>query len=248
MFSLYLECADDERDQLVAELHDRGTLGIVELTGALRSWFEDGTPVDDLIARYDGEVSDEPESDADWVSRTEASFPPIPLGTRFWLAPPWNHDPAPEGRLRLEILPGMACGTGWHECTQMCLELLERFVTPGCAVLDVGAGSGILSVAAAMLGATRVIACDIDPEAAALCRERLGANTVYTGGAEAARSAAFDIVVANISPQVVRDMESDFRRAARPGGIIVVSGFGDFPLLDPPRELIRRGEWLAAVL
>ncbi len=248
MFSVYLECPDDQRDQLSAELYERGTLGIIDLPSGLRAWFDDGVHLDDLIERFDGDVVDEPAADSDWIQRTEDSFPAIPIGERFWLVPSWNNEPTPPGRQRLEITPGMACGTGWHECTQMCLEYLERYVTPNCSVLDVGSGSGILSVAARLLGAGRVVSCDIDPEAAVLGRERLGSNSVYTGSADAARSDSFDIVVANISPEVVRAMEQDFRRVAHPGGVIIVSGFGDYPLERPPREQMRRGEWVCAVL
>ena len=248
MVSIYFECDEGRRDELSAELNERGTLGILELAGGLRAWFDTAEGVEDLIEQFDADVVEEPVSDEDWVRKTEASFPAMPLGKRFWLAPEWNHEPAPEGRMRLEITPGMACGTGWHECTQMCLEVLERAVTPGCSVLDVGTGSGILSVAAKMLGAGRVISCDIDPEAVEIARERIGGNTVYTGTADAAASGQFDIVVANISPQVVRDLYPEFRRAARMGGILVVSGFGDYPLDVEPAEMERRGEWLCAVL
>ena len=248
MVSIYFECDDAGRDILSAELNERGTLGILELPGGLRAWFDDAAAVADLVSQYDAAVTDEPATNEDWVQRTEDSFPAIPLGTRFWLAPEWNHEPAPDGRMRLEITPGMACGTGWHECTQLCLEGLERLVTPGCSVFDVGTGSGILSVAARMLGAGRVVSCDIDPDAVAIARERLGTNTAFTGTADAGASHAFDVVVANISPTVVHDLYPEFVRVARPGGILILSGFGDYPLDVPAVELTRRGEWLCAVL
>ena len=248
MVSIYFECDDAARDVLSAELNDRGTLGILELPSGLRAWFDGPEAVADLIAQYDAAVTEEPVTDDDWVRRTEDSFPAIPLGTRFWLAPEWNQEPTPEGRMRLEITPGMACGTGWHECTQMCLEVLERVVTPGCSVFDVGTGSGILSVAARMLGAGRVVSCDIDPEAVEIARERLGTSTAFVGTADAGASSAFDVVVANISPTVVHDLYTEFVRAAKPGGVLILSGFGDYPLDIDAEELTRRGEWLCAVL
>jgi ribosomal protein L11 methyltransferase len=130
----------------------------------------------------------------------------------------------------------------------MCLEYLERFVSPGCATLDVGAGSGILSVAARLLGAGRVIACDTDTEAALVCRERLESASVFVGSADAAASASFDVVVANISAPAVRDLAGEFRRVVRPGGTIIVSGFTEIPFPARPRHQMRRGEWLCAVL
>ena len=248
MFSLYLECGADERDELLAELNERGTLGVHELPSGLRAWFDDGSPVEDLVERYDGVVTDEPETDEDWIRRFEASFPPLEIGERFWLVPPWNRDATPEGRLRLEIKPGAACGTGWHECTQMCLEALERVVKPGCSVLDVGTGSGILSVAARLLGAGRVISCDIDADVAPVAQERLATNTVFVGSADAAASGAFDVVVANIGPEVVQALHGELTRCLRGGGTLIVSGFGEYPLDEPPAELVRRGEWLCAIL
>lgn len=246
MFSVYLECRDDERDAVSAELNERGTLGIFESGSGLRAWFDDGADVGDLVERYDGHIVPEPDSDDDWIRRTQDSFPPIPIGERFWLAPEWNREPPPPGRMRLEITPGMACGTGWHECTQLCLEWLEGAVTPGCSVFDAGIGSGILSVAARMLGAACVVGCDIDIEAVEAARERLGGNLVYAGTPEAARSASFDIVVANISPTAIRELEPDLRRIAKPGAAIIVSGFPDYPLEAPPIRTERRGEWLVA--
>jgi len=248
LFSVYLECRADEYDQLIAELNDRGTLGVLELPSGLRAWFDDGAAVDELVERFDGVLTGEPDTDEDWVRRTQESFPPIPIGQRFWLAPPWNPEPAPEGRLRLEIMPGAACGTGWHECTQMCLEALEQTVTPGCAVLDVGTGSGILSVAARLLGAQHVVSCDIDEDAVRICTERLESPAVFTGSADAVRANAFDIVVANISPRVIREMFVDLERTRRDGGTLIVSGFSEYPLDIAPRILTRRGEWLCAVL
>jgi len=248
LISVYFECEPDGREQLSAELYERGTLGILELPSGLRAWFDDVEQARDLIESRDGAVVEEPLTDVDWERRMQDSFPAIPIGKGFWLAPSWNTEPAPEGRMRLEITPGAACGTGWHECTQMCLEHLERFVTPGCRVLDVGTGSGILSVAARLLGAGRVISCDIDADVAPIARERLDSDTVYVGSVDAAGSQAFDVVVANISPEAVRQLEADLRRAVKPGGIIIASGFGDYPLDTPPRQIERRGEWLCSVL
>lgn len=244
MFSVYLECGATERDELLAELNERGTLGVLELSTGLRAWFDDGAGITDLVDRYDGAVVDEPASDEDWARRNEESFPAFAIGERFWLTPPWNSDPVPAGRLRLEINPGMACGTGWHECTQLCLEALEREVRPGDRVLDVGTGSGILSVAARLLGAITVISCDIDPDACASARERLASNTVFIGAADAVAADSFDIVVANISAEVVRDLLPEFERTGQ--RVLILSGFPQSPLAAA--EIHTKGLWECAVV
>jgi ribosomal protein L11 methylase PrmA len=124
--------------------------------------------------------------------------------------------------LRLDINPGLQCGTGQHPCTILCLEAMERIVRPGDAVLDVGTGSGILAMAAKLLGAGRVVACDIDPDAAKVV-------PFFVGSVDAVRPDSFDVVVANISEDVTGDMRAGLERVA-PRRIL--SGFQD-----------ERGEW-----
>jgi ribosomal protein L11 methyltransferase len=246
MISVYLECGAAELDVLLADLQERGTLGVIELGSGVRAWFESAAGLEDLVARFDGVVQDEPE--VDWVRLTEESFPALEVGERFWLAPPWNVDPAPAGRARLEINPGLACGTGWHPCTQLCLAAMERYVGAGDAVLDVGTGSGILSAAAGLLGAGLVVGCDVDEAAVAVARERLGSG-VFCGSVEAVRSGMFDVVVANISAPVLERIEGDLRRVCRKGGVLVVSGFQNAPELGTdPLEVLERDGWRCLVL
>ena len=130
------------------------------------------------------------------------------VGERFFLVPEWRDDPAPPGRFRIAVNPGMAFGTGVHETTQLCIEALERVVRPGIAVLDVGTGSGILAQAARLLGAAKVYACDIDPVAVAI------AGNGFIGSVNAVASAKVDVVVANISPEA--DYPTRPRLTARP--------------------------------
>jgi ribosomal protein L11 methyltransferase len=125
------------------------------------------------------------------------------------------------------INPGSQCGTGYHRCTQLCLEAMEKLIRPGDAVLDVGSGSGILSLAAKLLGAGRVVSCDIDPDAA-------GPETFFVGSIDAVRSGTFDVVVANINEDVIGPLRADFERVAR---VRILSGFQD-----------DAGEWTCVIL
>lgn len=244
MFSLFFIDPLDE-DLLAADLCEAGTAGITEEPGGMRAFFEDGEEM--VILRRFAVRSPvfrrEPETD--WERKTLDSFHPLEIGRKLFLAPPWNHDPVPAGRIRLEILPGMACGTGWHTCTQLCLEALEQIIDLGDRVLDVGTGSGILSVAATLLGARSVAACDLDEAAVRIAAVRIS-GLVFCGSAEAVRDHWADIVIANISSAAVESLRGEFARVSRSReSTLILSGFSED---DPPAgyatdEISLRDGW-----
>ncbi len=221
--------------------------GIVELSDTrVRAFFEATGDSAGLLARYPGARMRE-EENRDWVEEARELLQPMEVGRRFFLVPEWRDDPAPPGRFRITVNPGLAFGTGVHETTRLCLEALEDLVKPGTAVLDVGTGSGILAEAARLLGASRVIACDVDPEAVRI------AGQGFLGSADAVRSAAVDLVVANISPEAIIALAGEFARVLRPGGTLVASGFNVSEVetvksvLPGVREVRCKGEWAAIV-
>src|SRR6185369_9323104 len=158
MYYLHLEVEPERVDTLLAELWEAGTTGVIEGDGCVDAFFDDFA----AAAAFGNPLQ---AADRDWVQETEDAWPPILVGDKFFVVAPWRKEPTPPGRFRLEINPGIQCGTGQHPCTQLCLEAMERLIRPGDRVLDVGTGSGILSLAARMLGAGQVVACDIDPDA-----------------------------------------------------------------------------------
>lgn len=162
------------------------------------------------------------------------------VGERFFLVPEWRGDPAPEGRFRIVVNPGMAFGTGRHETTQLCLEALETYVRPGARVLDIGTGAGILAQAASLLGAGTVWACDVDPEAVEVARANAGPN-LFTGSIDAVRPATANLLVANISPEVIARLAPDLLRSLLPGGVALVSGFERHEAPTVRAELERHG-------
>ncbi len=196
--------------EALAELYEAGTLGIIEHDGWLQAFFEDRETAA-------GFGDPEEAGDTDWVQRTYDAWPPVLVGETFFLVAPWCKEATPAGRIRLEINPGMQCGTGQHPCTQLCLEAMERLLRPGDSVLDVGTGSGILSIAAKLLGAGRVVACDIDADAARMA-------PFFVGSVDAVRSGSFDLVVANINEDVLGPMRADLERVASRR---ILSGFRD---------------------
>ncbi len=198
---------------------EAGTLGITEEPGGFRAFFEDGTHLENPEGRLVRQ-----EEEIDWAKKSRDSFEPVLVGNRFFLVPPWCADPTPDGRIRLEVNPGMACGTGYHPCTQLCLEALERNIKPGNSVLDVGTGSGILSQAARLLGAGLIIGCDVDEQAVLVARERIGFH-VYVGSADAIKSCSFDVIVANINATIIEDLQPEFARIRKAQSTLIVSGF-----------------------
>ena len=234
MFSLELEAEGDEeaKDILIAELWERGSTGIVEsdLPGGrclLRAFFAADADADALLRRFPARM--ERYAPQDWVAYSRVSWEPLCVGERFYLIPEWLDDPAPPGRLRIAINPGLACGTGYHEATQLCLEALEQYQLPAMTVLDVGTGSGLLSIASALLGARRVVACDVDPvavEIAGAAFQRANVDVLlFTGSVDAIGSLSVDLIMANISAAAAIELAPELLRCLARGGLAVASGF-----------------------
>ena len=245
MFSLLLRCAPEEEDRLTAELWEQGTAGVSDEPGGLRAFFEEASLAGDLLqrfARFSPELR--VEVDTDWQRASEEAWPPLLVGERFFLAAPWRSDPTPAGRIRLPIYPGMACGTGHHPATQLCLEAMERTVKRGDTVLDVGSGSGILSQAAVLLGAAQVIGCDIDEEAVRIARERVDVP-FFVGSVDAVVSSVADVIVANISSPAAEELAADLRRVRKMTSALILSGFeeDDTPEGYVPAHVLSRGGW-----
>jgi len=223
MFSLEIMCDPAHRDLLVADLWEQGSTGITELDDShLRAFFEDGCDRQALLGRYPQALARD-EDARDWVAVARDLMHPMPVGSRFFLVPEWCDDPAPPGRFRITVNPGLAFGTGVHESTRLCLEALEDYCKPGIAVLDVGTGSGILAEAASLLGAHHVIGCDTDPVSVAIARSRV--TDCFVGSCTAVRTGFADLALANISPEAIVELAPDLARSLRPGGILLASGF-----------------------
>ncbi len=184
----------------------------------------------------------------DWAEAWKAHWKPARFGRRLVVVPSWEgYEPGPD-EVAVRLDPGMAFGTGSHASTALCLEILDELSRPGKpgaerpgpAVLDVGTGSGILAIAAALLGAERVVAIDIDPVAVRVAGENARANGVAErvlirrGEASCEPSGAYDLVLANIVADVLAGIAPDLARVLAPGGTLVLSG-----IIAPERERVE---------
>ncbi len=167
----------------------------------------------------------------DWQTEWRRFFAPIWATERIVVHPSWIPVELAEGQIAVCIDPKMAFGTGGHESTQLCLQALECCLAPGMRCLDLGTGSGILSIAAALLGAGPVLAVDIDEQAVANARENLVHNRigpeqaqVRLGGIEAVAERPFDLVLANIQSHVLQPLLTPLRRVLAADGRIAFSG------------------------
>lgn len=223
-FSLTLSATPTERDELIAHLWEAGTTGVTEEEDFLRAFFDGSANPDLLLQRFsDYHPHLQPDEEHDWVRHSQSMWQPFAVGDRFWLYPEWQKDPAPQGRTRLPMRAGMACGSGTHPATRLCLLALERCIKPGASVLDVGTGSGILAEAATLLGARFVAACDIEHEVSLIARRNVPAAALFTGSLRSIREAAFDTVVANLNAATLGTLAADLRRVAAP--VTILSGF-----------------------
>ena len=118
--------------------------------------------------------------DADWENNWKRYYQPLPIGERLLVVPEWLHPENPENRVEVLLDPGMIFGTGAHASTQMCMRELERAIQGGERVLDLGSGSGILSITAVLLGAAHATGVDIDPKAEDIARENAAINQIFS--------------------------------------------------------------------
>lgn len=170
-------------------------------------------------------------SEEDWATRWRDHFRPVRVGRRLLVMPAWLPAPPAPGRVLVRLEPGLAFGTGQHASTRLALRLLLRALRPGDRVVDVGAGSGILAVAAALLGAARVFALDVDPVAVRVAAENAALNGVsekvacFRGELADWPEAGGDVLLANISPEVVEALAPVATGRVRRGGRAVLAGF-----------------------
>jgi ribosomal protein L11 methyltransferase len=190
--------------------------------------------------------------DEDWMAAWKKNYKPVLIGNKLQIVPSWMNPPDPK-RIPIRINPGMAFGTGTHPSTQMCLEHLETYVPKGQPIIDVGCGSGILSIAAIKLGADHALAVDIDEQAIRNTRENAEINQVLEkiesslGSLQEIQEKRFSIyeapvVVVNIlAPVIVSLFQSGLGDLVEKNGILILAGILDSQFEDVENIATEKG-------
>jgi ribosomal protein L11 methyltransferase len=200
--------------------HEAPRAELAAFCARLGEWFPGSAPVQVSFATTTAE---------NWADNWKEHFPPLAIGERLWVHPPWMTD-IPVGRSAVVIDPGMAFGTGHHASTRGCLTFLERSVAPEMSqrVLDIGTGSGVLAIAAVALGAREAWGVDTDADACAIATANATVNavasSVHIRNDLADVSGVFDIVLANLFAGQLIEMAALIRDHLRPGGMAIGAG------------------------
>lgn len=172
-------------------------------------------------------------AEEDWRNNWKKYFNPMPVGDKLLIRPSWRDDYDVEGRTVLNIDPGLAFGTGGHETTRLCLEMCEKYLKNGDSVLDVGCGSGILGIAALLLGAGDCTGVDIDETAVRTAQENAEINgvsanfTAICGSFTEKVEGKFDIVLANIVADAIMFLSEGVKNFMKPDAVYIMSGIID---------------------
>lgn len=260
-----LDYADDNflqslGDDVVIKAYFSGDTNIEELSYRIKEKLIFTSNFLEIGKGYQGytEVDDE-----DWSTSWKKYYKPFHLTERLVIKPTWEDYDNNSGETVIEMDPGMAFGTGTHETTRLCSVLLEKYLKEGDSIIDVGCGTGILSIIAAKLGASKVIALDIDEVAVRVSKENIVINNVenlievYTGVLENNDRQKSDIVIANIIADVINNICTNVVLNIKTNGIFIASGI----IKDRKNEVIKTyeekgfrveeiqelGEWVAIV-
>lgn len=191
------------------------------------------------IGRNEMKISE--VDDEDWATAWKKYYHPVKISKRFTIVPTWEeYEPVESDELIIELDPGMAFGTGTHPTTVMCMQALEKYVKKDDVVVDVGTGSGVLAIGAAMLGAKRVQALDLDYVAVTAARENVELNkvghiiTVSEDNLLDSIDVKPNIIIANILAEVIMTFSQDAANLLPEKGLFIVSG-----IIGDKREAVR---------
>lgn len=271
-----LEVPDPQEEALCAWLEGEGSSAFYRETDPPRACYayfppDQAPPAEAGLKAFAGVRLLEAEAfgDEDWLAKSREGFGAFEVGTRFHVRPTWDEVPGPPGRLDLVVNPGLAFGTGGHETTRLCMELLEELAQADRLkgpILDIGAGTGILSLAAHLLGGRHLTAFDIDPDCGPAMAELIELNAHLLQGAKPYDSfvgtldhpqadGPFAGLLANILLITIQELLPRMAQVAAPGAWLIASGIlaerTDEALVSlvthgfKPEQVRQEGEWIA---
>lgn len=211
----------------------------------------------------DIKVTSSTVNEQDWENNWKQYYKPVYIGEHIVVKPIWEEIETKENDIVIELDPGMAFGTGTHETTRMCLEIMEKTIKCGDEVLDIGTGSGILSIGAVKMGAKSSFAVDIDPLAVKIVGENAEVNgvqnkiTTVCGNLAEKVTGKYDVIVANIIADAIIMLSPDVKPFMKEGSIYITSGIINHRLDDVLsclkecgfniKEVVTEGEWAAVI-
>lgn len=260
-----LDYADDEflnslGEDVVIKAYFSGESNISELVSLIKEKLAFISEFLNVGEGYCGYVEMDEE---DWSTSWKRYYKPLRLTDRLVVKPSWENYDNKDDEIIIEMDPGMAFGTGTHETTKMCATLLNKYIKSGDGVIDVGCGTGILSIIASKLGASEVTAVDVDEVAVRVAKENFTINKVdnvhvFKGVLDDIAKQKKDVVVANIIANVIIDISSSIPYYLKKDGLFIASGIiheRKQEVLDEYlkrgfkcEEIIELGEWVAIVL
>ncbi|MFL6415999.1 MAG: 50S ribosomal protein L11 methyltransferase [Bryobacteraceae bacterium] len=244
---LVIHVSTSRRDDVITQLWEHGSVGILEEDSGLRAYFPENVDVSDVVTPENGSIiAYSHESEDSTFQSKEAISEPVFLGQQFVVLAGSASCPPPVGRHALLLPDSRAFGSGRHESTQLMVEAMETYLRPGTVVLDVGCGSGVLSEVALRLEASTAVMCDTHPDAIHAACQTSPRAFAFLGSVDSIGNSAADIVLANISAKVIDILASDLTRATKPGGLLLLSGFiqDNTPQRFRPEKIFERNGWL----
>ena len=258
-------------------LFEMGSCGTIETEGAVKGYFPQSQIDDTTKTRLKtyienlGALGHQIENpmykeipQEDWNTNWRSHFTPVQITPNILVKPPWFANESGKNQIVIEIMPRMAFGTGTHETTKLCLEMLSSTIKPNDHVLDVGTGSGILAIGAAKMGAFRVLGIDIDESAIDNAVENVRQNRVKvqveirSGSIDVVGKEKFNLICANIDRKTLVPIIEKMKKRLHPGGRLALSGIlesEEKEIMRPVqkaglvcRDKKRQGEWIGLLL
>lgn len=247
MYSILIQSEIPDRETLITKLWECGTTGILENSNTVQAFFEDDLAISQIASQLNYSVLEVKQETA--LANALYAPPdrdPVYAGRHFFIVSSDMPHLAPPDRKRLVIDAHNSFGSGSHESTQLVIQVLEEYPPVNATILDVGCGSGILSVVAQQLGASQAFACDTHLDALSSARMNSPDSYLFMGSIDALAPAFTDVVIVNISANAIDRLADELYRVVKPTGLLILAGFTTdrIPARVRPEKIFHLNDWL----